>query len=86
MASILTQISCLYGITNSEMLGEAIRRKKGVINKVDQDLDSFIKVVLLYYFVFARPDYILFSYSNSSSLRPPPLEKEATSQQTILSR
>jgi len=68
------------------MLGEAIRRKKGVINKVDQDLDSFIKVVLLYYFVFARPDYILFSYSNSSSLRPPPLEKEATSQQTILSR
>ncbi|VAI74649.1 unnamed protein product [Triticum turgidum subsp. durum] len=25
------------------MLGEAIRRKKGVINKVDQDLDSFIK-------------------------------------------
>ena len=86
MASILTQISYLYGITNSEMLGEAIRRKKGVINKVDQDLDSFIKVVLLYYFVFARPDYILFSYSNSSSLRPPPLEKEATSQQTILSR
>jgi len=86
MASILTQISYLYGITNSEMLGEAIRRKKGVINRVDQDLDSFIKVVLLYYFVFARPDYILFSYSNSSSLRPPPLEKEATSQQTILSR
>ena len=86
MASILTQISYLYGITNSEMLGEAIRRKKGVINKVDQDLDSFIKVVLLYYFVFARPDYILFSYSNSSSLRPPPLEKEETSQQTILSR
>ena len=69
MASILTQISYLYGITNSEMLGEAIRRKKGVINKVDQDLDSFIKVVLLYYFVFARPDYILFSYSNSSSLQ-----------------
>jgi hypothetical protein len=68
------------------MIGEAIRRKKGVINKVDQDLDSFIKVVLPYYFVFARPDYILCSYSNSSSLRPPPLEKEATSQQTILSR
>jgi hypothetical protein len=49
MASILTQNSYLYGMTNSEMLGEAIRRKKGVINKVDQDLDSFIKVVLLYY-------------------------------------
>jgi len=31
--------------TNNEfdMLGEAIRRKKGVINEVDQDLDSFIK-------------------------------------------
>lgn len=27
------------------MLGEAIGRKKGAINKVDQDLDSFIKVV-----------------------------------------
>lgn len=49
--------------SNSEMLGEAIRRKKGVINKVDQDLDSFIKVVLLYYFVFARSNYVLFSYS-----------------------
>ncbi|AQK57890.1 ABC transporter G family member 34 [Zea mays] len=32
--------------TNNEfdMLGEAIRRKKGVINEVDQDLDSFIKL------------------------------------------
>jgi hypothetical protein len=48
MATILTQISCLYGMTNPEMLGEAIRRKKGVINKVDQDLDSLIKVALLY--------------------------------------
>ncbi|EMS49680.1 ABC transporter G family member 38 [Triticum urartu] len=32
-----------FGETPSWMLGEAIRRKKGVINKVDQDLDSFIK-------------------------------------------
>ena len=37
--------SCLLGMITSEMLGEAIRRKKGVINKMDQDLDSFIKVV-----------------------------------------
>nr|CAB3481629.1 unnamed protein product [Digitaria exilis] len=32
-----------FPLESSEMLGEAIRRKKGVINKVDQDLDSFIK-------------------------------------------
>jgi len=37
--------SCLLGMIITEMLGEAIRRKKGVINKMDQDLDSFIKVV-----------------------------------------
>ena len=36
--------SCLLGMITSEMLGEAIR-KTGVINKMDQDLDSFIKVV-----------------------------------------
>ncbi|VAI86745.1 unnamed protein product [Triticum turgidum subsp. durum] len=36
--------SKMLGTNNEfEMLGEAIRRKKGVINKVDQDLDSFIK-------------------------------------------
>ncbi|TVU04726.1 hypothetical protein EJB05_47857 [Eragrostis curvula] len=36
--------SKMLGTSNQfEMLGEAIRRKKGVINKVDQDLDSFIK-------------------------------------------
>ncbi|ONM03570.1 ABC transporter G family member 34 [Zea mays] len=36
--------SKMFGTNNEfEMLGEAIRRKKGVINKVDQDLDSFIK-------------------------------------------
>ncbi|KAL5221098.1 hypothetical protein ABZP36_025811 [Zizania latifolia] len=32
-----------FGMTTLEILGEAIRRKKGVINKVDQELDSFIK-------------------------------------------
>ena len=37
--------SCLLGMIITEMLGEAIKRKKGVINKMDQDLDSFIKVV-----------------------------------------
>ncbi|KAJ1269487.1 hypothetical protein BS78_07G215800 [Paspalum vaginatum] len=36
--------SKMLGTNNEfEMLGEAIRRKKGVINKVDHDLDSFIK-------------------------------------------
>ncbi|KAG2580460.1 hypothetical protein PVAP13_6NG344400 [Panicum virgatum] len=36
--------SKMLGTNNEfEMLGEAIRRKKGVINKMDQDLDSFIK-------------------------------------------
>ncbi|CAM0911760.1 unnamed protein product [Alopecurus aequalis] len=36
--------SKMLGTNNEfEMLGEAIRRKKGAINKVDQDLDSFIK-------------------------------------------
>ncbi|GJN15549.1 hypothetical protein PR202_gb02470 [Eleusine coracana subsp. coracana] len=36
--------SKMLGTSNQlEMLGEAIRRKKGAINKVDQDLDSFIK-------------------------------------------
>ncbi|RLN03411.1 ABC transporter G family member 45 [Panicum miliaceum] len=36
--------SKMLGTNNEfEMLGEAIRRKKGVINKLDQDLDSFIK-------------------------------------------
>ncbi|KAL6661918.1 hypothetical protein ACP70R_001302 [Stipagrostis hirtigluma subsp. patula] len=36
--------SKMLGTNNEfEMLGEAIRRKKGVINKVDQDLDSFVK-------------------------------------------
>uniref|UniRef100_A0A0D9XAF4 ABC transporter domain-containing protein n=1 Tax=Leersia perrieri TaxID=77586 RepID=A0A0D9XAF4_9ORYZ len=36
--------SKMLGTNNEfEMLGEAIRRKKGVINKVDQELDSFIK-------------------------------------------
>ncbi|CAL5000751.1 unnamed protein product [Urochloa decumbens] len=36
--------SKMLGTNNEfEMLGEAIRRKKGVINKVDQDLDSLIK-------------------------------------------
>lgn len=47
MASILTQISCLNGMTNSETIGEAIRRKKGVINKVGQDLDSVINVTTI---------------------------------------
>ncbi|KAL5229992.1 hypothetical protein ABZP36_028768 [Zizania latifolia] len=36
--------SKMLGTNNEfEILGEAIRRKKGVINKVDQELDSFIK-------------------------------------------
>lgn len=36
--------SKMLGTNNEfEMLGEAIGRKKGAINKVDQDLDSFIK-------------------------------------------
>jgi hypothetical protein len=35
-----------------EMLGEAIRREKGVINKVDQDLDSFIKVINFIFYQF----------------------------------
>jgi hypothetical protein len=35
-----------------EMLGEAIRRKKGVINKVDQELDSFIKVINFIFYQF----------------------------------
>ncbi|XP_025875711.1 aBC transporter G family member 45 isoform X1 [Oryza sativa Japonica Group] len=36
--------SKMLGTNNEfEMLGEAIRRKKGVINRVDQELDSFIK-------------------------------------------
>jgi hypothetical protein len=47
MASILTQISCLNGMTNSETIGEAIRRKKGVINKVGQDLDLVINVTTI---------------------------------------
>ncbi|GJN04172.1 hypothetical protein PR202_ga21696 [Eleusine coracana subsp. coracana] len=38
--------SKMLGTSNQlEMLGEAIRRKKGAINKVDQDLDSFIKIL-----------------------------------------
>lgn len=47
MASILTQISCLNGMTNSKTIGEAIRRKKGVINKVGQDLDLVINVTTI---------------------------------------
>jgi hypothetical protein len=47
MTSILTQISCLNGMTNSETIGEAIRRRKGVINKVAQDLDSVINVTTI---------------------------------------
>jgi hypothetical protein len=35
-----------------EMLGEAIRRKKDVINKVDQELDSFIKVINFIFYQF----------------------------------
>jgi hypothetical protein len=55
--------SCLLGMITSEMLGEAIRRKKGVINKMDQDLDSFIKVVSHCTTLLTKLDCILFSYS-----------------------
>jgi hypothetical protein len=52
------------------MLGEAIRRKKGVINKVDQDLDSFIKVFsYCTASLLVTLDYILFGYSKNFPLQ-----------------
>jgi hypothetical protein len=51
-------------MTTLEMLGEAIRRKKGVINRVDQELDSFIKVVNLF---FLHKTHFLFSYHHLKS-------------------
>ena len=61
--------SCLLGMITSEMLGEAIRRKKGVINKMDQDLDSFIKVVSHCTTLLTKLVCILSSYSNNCFLQ-----------------
>lgn len=63
--------SKMLGTNNEfEMLGEAIRRKKGVINKVDQDFDSFIKVVSqCITSLLVKLDYILFSYSKNFPLK-----------------
>jgi hypothetical protein len=92
-----TDTRCPFAWNDSEMLGEAIRRKKGVINKVDQDLDSFFKVVhsflllfqlkLEYNFIRAIKKYNFIQLLKKTVLRrPQPLEKQVTLQQTTLSR
>lgn len=68
-------------MVNLEMLGEAIRRKKGVINKVDQDLDSFIKVTKFISANFGNtgiefPNYLnLFSAGHHLRRRKQPYNK-----------
>lgn len=49
---MVTNIVHVFGMTTLDIMGQPVRRKQGVINEVDQNIDSFNKVVILISSIF----------------------------------